>query len=59
MNASELTVAVSALANALASGLSVSELALAASIFVQIGDTLATIAAANDLRKEREDSEEE
>ena len=41
----ELTATLTAIANAIARGLSVEELALAASIFVQIGDTLATIAA--------------
>ena len=41
----ELTSAVTALANAIACNLTVDEIALIASIFVQIGDTLATIAA--------------
>ena len=41
----ELTAALTAIANSIACGLSVSELALVAGIFVQIGDTLATIAA--------------
>ena len=45
MNSLELTTAVTAMANAIASGLSVSELALIAGLFVQLGDTLATIAA--------------
>ena len=45
MSTLELTAAVTAIANALACGLSVGELALVAGIFVQIGDTLATIAA--------------
>lgn len=45
MNSCELTAAVTALANAIACGLSETELALTAAIFVQIGDTLATIAA--------------
>lgn len=45
MNALELTGAVTALANAIACRLSADELALVASLFVQLGDTLATIAA--------------
>ena len=45
MNSLELTSAITALANAVACKLTLNEIALAASIFVQIGDTLATIAA--------------
>ena len=45
MNSCELTAAVTALSNVIASKLSATELALTAAIFVQIGDTLATIAA--------------
>lgn len=45
MNSLELTTAVTVLANAISCNLTVNELAVAASIFVQIGDTLATIAA--------------
>ena len=45
----ELTSVVTALANAIASGLTVDEIALIASIFVQLGDTLATIAARESL----------
>ena len=44
MNALELTGAVTALANLIACKLTAEELALAASLFVQLGDTLATIA---------------
>ena len=44
MNSLELTYAITALANALALGLTPSEISVAASIFVQLGDTLATIA---------------
>ena len=53
MNSLELTTAVTAMANAIASGLSVSELALIAGLFVQLGDTLATIAANQALCEER------
>ena len=45
MNSLELTSAITALSNAIAHGRSSDEIALAASVFVQIGDTLATIAA--------------
>ena len=49
MNSLELTSAVTALANAIACKLSVDEIALLASIFVQLGDTLATIAVRENL----------
>ena len=45
MNSLELTSAITALANTLACRLSPNEIALVASVFVQLGDTLATIAA--------------
>ena len=53
MNSLELTSVVTALANALACKLSVDEIALLASIFVQLGDTLATIAARENLCREQ------
>ena len=49
MTSLELTSAVTALANAIACKLSVDEIALLSSIFVQLGDTLATIAARESL----------
>ena len=49
MYSPELTAAITAIANTIACKLSVNELALWASIFVQIGDTLATIAAQKSL----------
>ena len=49
----ELTSAVTALANAIAHDLSTGELALVAGVFVQLGDTLATIAAQRALREEQ------
>ena len=56
LNSLELTAAVTALANAIACKFSVGELALVAGIFVQIGDTLATIAAERSLcEKESEE----
>ena len=45
MNSLELTSAITALANALACRLTAEEMALASSILVQLGDTLATISA--------------
>ena len=52
MNSLELTAAITALANAIACRLTPSEIALIASIFVQLGDTLATIAAQRALCEE-------
>lgn len=52
MNAFELTAAITAVANAIACRLTPSELALIASLFVQLGDTLATIAAQRGLCEE-------
>ena len=49
MSSLELTSAITALANAIACKLSVEEIALLSSIFVQLGDTLATIAARESL----------
>ena len=53
MNSLELTSAVTALANALACRLTTSEISLLASILVQLGDTLATIAAQRALCEEQ------
>ena len=53
MNSLELTSAITALANALACDRTPSEIALTAGIFIQLGDTLATIAAQRALREER------
>ena len=54
MTTLELTTAITALANALARERTPSEIALLAGIFVQLGDTLATIAAQQALCEERE-----
>ena len=59
MNSLELTASITAIANALSCGLSASELALLAGIFVQIGDTLATIAAQKALCEEQDEASEE
>lgn len=53
MHPLELTTAVTALANALACERTPSEIALLAGIFVQLGDTLATIAAQRTLCEEQ------
>ena len=45
MNSLELTSLITALSSAIVAKLTPSEVALVASIFVQIGDTLTTIAA--------------
>ena len=57
MNSLELTSAITALANVIACSLSVDEAALAAGIFVQLGDTLATIAARENLCNKKEKTE--
>lgn len=49
MNACEITAAVTAAANTIACRLNDKELALWSSVLVQLGDTLATIAAQRDL----------
>ena len=53
MNSLELTGAITIIANSIACRLTVDELALVAGIFVQLGDTLATIAAAENLCGEK------
>ena len=53
MNSLELTSAVNTLANVLSCKLTPAELALVAGILVQLGDTLATIAAQKALCEER------
>ena len=55
MNYLELTTAVTAIANAIATMLTPSEIALASGLFVQLGDTLATIGAMQALIEEREE----
>ena len=56
INTLELTASLTAIANAIACGLTVTELALVAGVFVQIGDTLATIAAHRALLEESHDA---
>lgn len=45
MNVCNLTAAVTVLANTIACGLKTEEIGLLSSLFMQLGDTLATIAA--------------
>ena len=59
MNSLELTALITATASSLSCGLTVNELALLASIFVQIGDTLATIAAQKAFLEEHGEKERE
>lgn len=59
MNSLELTAAVTAVANAVSCNLTTSELTLLASLFVQLGDTLATIAAQRTLCEELAESTKE
>ncbi len=49
MNACELTASVTALANAIACKLNNDEITLLASVLVQLGDTLVTIATQRNL----------
>ena len=57
MTSFELTGAVTALANALSCKLTSDEMALLASVLVQLGDTLATIAARDSLCAGKENKE--
>ena len=54
MNVCNLTAAVTALANSIACGLKAEEIALLSSVFMQLGDTLATIAAHRAICETRE-----
>ena len=54
MNACNLTASVTALANTIACGLNAEEISLHSSVLVQLGDTLATIAAQRTLCQAQE-----
>ena len=56
MNSLEVTSAVTALANTIACQLTTDEIILLASILVQLGDTLVTLATWNDLCEKSADS---
>lgn len=58
MKACELTMSVTALANAMACQLSDDELDLAAAIFSQLGDTLATISVQRSLCERQKEEEQ-
>ncbi len=52
MNPCELSATITALANGIACGKTADELTLLAAVFVQLGDTLATIAVGQSLCNE-------
>ena len=55
MNSCQLTASVTAIANALSSNLSVEETTLLATVLVQLGDTLATIATHRTICEAKDD----
>ena len=57
MNSLELTSAITAIANAIAKKLSPGKINLFESVLMQLGDTLTTIAANNELREEKTDKQ--
>lgn len=59
MNSPVLTSTITALANVLSSNLSTSQITILAAVFVQLGDTLATIAVVNDLSTESSEAKSE
>ena len=56
MKSLELTSAITVLANAIACNLTLDEIALLSGILVQLGDTLATIAARENLCADKENT---
>ena len=55
MNSCQLTASITAVANALSSRLSIEETTLLATVLVQLGDTLATIATQKALCEAKDD----
>ena len=55
MNSGELTIGISAVANALSCNMTNDELLLLASVLVQLGDTLVTIATQRDICNKKEE----
>lgn len=55
MNSCQLTTSITAVANALSSKLSIEETTLLATILVQLGDTLATIATQRTICETKDD----
>ena len=58
MNSYDLTAAVSALAISMSESMSVDDLAMYAAIFLQLGDTLATIAVYRGLAEQSDSTDE-
>ena len=56
MNSCQLTALITAVANWIASGLSVEEITLLATVVVQLGDTLATIATQRTICEAKEET---
>ena len=59
MHSLELTESITAIANVMARHLTLDELALLAGIFVQLGDTIATIAALENLHANKAQANEQ
>ena len=59
MNSPVLTSTITALANVLGCNLTTSQITILAAIFVQLGDTLATMAVVNDLCAENSEVKRE
>lgn len=55
MNICQVTTSITAVANAMASKLSIEEITLLATVLVQLGDTLATIATQRAILKTQEE----
>ena len=56
MNSCELTAAITLVANTISSRLTIEETTLLATVFVQLGDTLATIATQRTICEAKDDS---
>lgn len=56
MNSCELTASITVIANVLASHLNTTELGLLGSVFLQLGDTLTTIALQRTLCEEKSET---
>ena len=54
MNPCQLTASITAIANAISNNLSIEKTTLLAAVFVQLGDTLATIAAQRAISEQKE-----
>ena len=55
MNSCQLTASITAIANGISCRLRTEEITLLATVFVQLGDTLATIATQRTICEEKED----